>query len=102
MTSEITEASVDMLLAESEDRPNIHVTFFGGETLLNFPVMRTAVEYAKRRASESGKEIEFSLTTNATLLNEEIVEFLSDHRIGVTVSIDGDRELNDSQRVFKN
>ena len=102
MSAEIAEASVEMLLHESADRPNIHVTFFGGETLLNFPVMRTTVAYAERRAAEMGKRIEFSLTTNATLLNEEIIEFLSDHRIGVTVSIDGDRELNDSQRVFHN
>jgi uncharacterized protein len=102
MSSDVAEASVDMLLAESASRPNIHVTFFGGETLLNFPVMRTTVAYAKRRAAESGKQIEFSLTTNATLLTEEIIEFLSEHKIGVTVSIDGDRELNDSQRVFKN
>lgn len=102
MQAEIAEASVEMLLQESGSRPNIHVTFFGGETLLNFPVMRTTVRYARRRAAEVGKQIEFSLTTNATLLNEEIIEFLSENRIGVTVSIDGDRELNDSQRVFHN
>jgi uncharacterized protein len=102
MQADIAEASVEMLLLESGSRPNIHVTFFGGETLLNFPVMRTTVQYAKRRAAEVGKQIEFSLTTNATLLSEEIVEFLSENRIGVTVSIDGDRELNDSQRVFHN
>jgi uncharacterized protein len=100
MQAEIAEASVEMLLQESGSRPNIHVTFFGGETLLNFPVMRTTVEYARRRATELRKQIEFSLTTNATLLNEEIIEFLSDNRVGVTVSIDGDRELNDRQRVF--
>jgi uncharacterized protein len=102
MHADIAEASVEMLLQESGSRPNIHVTFFGGETLLNFPVMRSTVTYAKRRAAEIGKQIEFSLTTNATLLSEEIIEFLSQHHIGVTVSIDGDRELNDSQRVFHN
>src|SRR6202042_935065 len=62
MQAEIAEASVEMLLHESGGRPNIHVTFFGGETLLNFPVMRTTVEYARRRAAELGKQIEFSLT----------------------------------------
>jgi uncharacterized protein len=102
MHAEIAEASVEMLLQESGSRPSIHVTFFGGETLLNFPFMRSTVIYARRRASEVGKKIEFSLTTNATLLNEEIIEFLSEHHIGVTVSIDGDRELNDRQRVFHN
>jgi uncharacterized protein len=100
MSHDVARAAVDMLMQESAQRPSIHVTFFGGETLLNFPVMRSTVEYASEKAAAAGKKIEFSLTTNATLLNEEIIDFLSEHRIGVTVSIDGDRELNDRMRVF--
>src|SRR5579871_2781762 len=89
MSADIAESAVEMLIKESAGREGLHVTFFGGETLLNFPVMRSTVEYATRRVAELGKRIEFSLTTNATLLTEEIVEFLSEHRIGVTVSVDG-------------
>src|SRR5580693_6669600 len=100
MSADIAESAVEMLIKESAGREGLHVTFFGGETLLNFPVMRSTVEYAERRVAELGKRIEFSLTTNATLLTEEIVDFLSEHRIGVTVSIDGDQELNDKMRVF--
>lgn len=102
MTPEVAESAVDMLIRESSSRPIIHVTFFGGETLLNFSVMKHTVSYAKAKADESGKSTEFSLTTNATLLNDEVIDFLSENRIGVTVSIDGDRELNDQQRVFHN
>jgi len=100
MTPSVAESSIDMLIKESGDRPSIHVTFFGGETLLNFPTLRTSVDYAKRKCAEAGKHVEFSLTTNATMLNEQIVDFISEHNIGVTVSIDGDRELNDKMRVF--
>jgi uncharacterized protein len=100
MSHDVARAAVDMLMQESAQRPSIHVTFFGGETLLNFPVMRSTVEYASEKAAAARKKIEFSLTTNATLLDEEIIDFLSEHRIGVTVSIDGDRELNDRMRVF--
>jgi uncharacterized protein len=100
MSADVAEAAVDMLIHEAAGRPGLHVTFFGGETLMNFPVMRSTVEYAERRAAELGKRIEFSLTTNATLLTPEIIDFLSEHRIGVTVSIDGDAELNDKMRVF--
>jgi len=100
MSKDIAEASVEMLLRESASRRNIHVTFFGGETLLNVSVMRSTVEYAKRRSAELNKKVEFSLTTNGTLLTEEIIEFLSEHRVGVTVSMDGDKELNDRQRIF--
>jgi uncharacterized protein len=100
MDREIAESAIDMLITESAERPSIHVTFFGGETLLNFPLLRTSVDYAKRKSAAAGKHVEFSLTTNATLLTEEMVEFFSEHRMGVTVSIDGDRELNDRMRVF--
>jgi uncharacterized protein len=100
MEEDVAQSAIDMLIRESAERPAIHVTFFGGETLLNFRLLRSSVDYAKRKSAESGKRVEFSLTTNATLLNEEMVDFLSEHRVGVTVSIDGDRELNDQMRVF--
>src|SRR6202008_941956 len=74
----------------------------GGETLLNFPVLKSTIAYARRRAAEAGKLIDFSLTTNATLLRPEIIEFLVEHDVGVTISIDGPRELQDKFRVFHN
>ncbi len=102
MGEDVARAAIDTLMRESAGRKVLHLTFFGGETLLNFPLMQWAVGYAKAEALKLGKEIDFSLTTNATLLTEEIVDFLAANRIGVTVSIDGDRELNDRMRVFHN
>jgi len=49
----------------------------------------------KKKAKAEGRFVDFSLTTNGTLLNDEIIEFLSDRGIGVTVSIDGPPEMND-------
>jgi len=92
--------SVDFLLRESGRVA--HLTFFGGETLLNFPVLKSTIAYARRRAAELDKEIDFSLTTNATLLRPEIIEFLAENRVGVTISIDGPRNLQDKFRVFHN
>jgi uncharacterized protein len=100
MNHEVAESAIDMLIKESAERPAVHVTFFGGETLMNFPLLRSSVDYANEKCAAVGKTVEFSLTTNATLLTEEIVDFLSEHRVGVTVSIDGDRELNDKMRIF--
>jgi uncharacterized protein len=100
MNHTIAESAIDMLIKESATRPAVHVTFFGGETLMNFPLLKSSVEYAKEKCAEAGKKVEFSLTTNGTLLTEKIIDFLSDHQIGVTVSIDGDRELNDRMRIF--
>lgn len=102
MSDETAEESIEFLLAESKGLPVAHVTFFGGETLLNFPVLKKAVAYARRRAAEEGKRIEFSLTTNATLLKPEIIDWLADNHIGVTVSIDGPKPVQDGLRVFHN
>jgi uncharacterized protein len=102
MDFETAKASVDFLLQQSAGRKSIHVTFFGGETLMNFPLLKQVVTYANRQAADNGRHIDFSLTTNATLLTPAIIEFLSTNRIGVTVSMDGNKEMHDKLRVFAN
>jgi len=101
MSIETARASVDFLLEQSKGRRAVHITFFGGETLMNFPLLREVVGYANDRAAAQGRAITFSLTTNATLLTDEIIDFLSDNGVGVTVSMDGPAELQDSRRVYK-
>ncbi len=54
MDLETAKASVDFLLAQSGDRRSIHITFFGGETLMNFPLLKEVVAYANERASGTG------------------------------------------------
>ncbi len=100
MSEETARESVEFLLRESGQIA--HLTFFGGETLLNFPVLEKTIAYGRRRAAECGKLIDFSLTTNATLLRPEIIEFLAENEVGVTISIDGPREMQDKFRVFHN
>jgi uncharacterized protein len=102
MDLETAQQSVDFLMAQSGERQAVHITFFGGETLMNFPLLKQVVGYAEQKAKEQGRSIDFSLTTNATLLTPQIIEFLSEHRIGVTVSMDGPKEMHDKLRVFSN
>jgi uncharacterized protein len=102
MSEETARQTVDFLLDQSPGRRMVHLTFFGGETLLNFKVVKATVEYARRRAAEAGKYVDFSMTTNATMLTPEIVGFLAENNVGVTVSIDGPKESNDRFRVFHN
>jgi uncharacterized protein len=78
----------------------VQITFFGGETLMNFPLLKQVVSYAGAQAAIRGTSIHFSLTTNATLLSSQVIDFLCEHRIGVTVSMDGPKEAHDQLRVF--
>jgi len=102
MDFETARASVGYLFAQSPGRRSVHITFFGGETLMNFPLLKQVVDYARNKAAEAGRAIDFSLTTNATLLTPAIIEYLSANEIGVTVSMDGDKASQDKFRVFSN
>jgi uncharacterized protein len=102
MDWETAKQSVDFLIRDSGNREKLHITFFGGETLMNFPMLKQIVTYAREKCAALGKQIDFSLTTNATLLSTRIIEFLSDNSIGVTVSIDGPKATNDKFRIFAN
>src|SRR5262249_45603595 len=102
MSEETARSTVDFLLDQSPGRRMVHLTFFGGETLLNFPVVKSTIGYARSKAQEQGKYIDFSMTTNATMLTSEIISFLAENNVGVTVSIDGPKESNDQFRVFHN
>ena len=101
MSEETARSTVDFLLNQSPGRRMVHLTFFGGETLLNFKVVKSTIEYARTKAAEMGKYIDFSMTTNATMLTSEIISFLAENNVGVTVSIDGPKESNDRFRVFQ-
>jgi uncharacterized protein len=100
MTEQTARDSVDFLLRESGK--DAHMTFFGGETLLNFRVLKTTVAYATEQAAALGKTIDFSMTTNATLLSPEVIDFLAEHKFGVTISMDGPPDLQNKFRVFHN
>ncbi|MBC7896606.1 MAG: quinohemoprotein amine dehydrogenase maturation protein [Cytophagaceae bacterium] len=102
MSEDTARESVDFMFAESGAQPHVHLTFFGGETLLNFKVLKYALSYAQKRAVELGKTVDASLTTNATLLKDEIIDWMVENDVGVTVSMDGAREQQDALRVFSN
>ena len=104
MNPETGMRAIDWLYENTEGFPEnpLIVSFFGGEPLLHFPVLRQLVEYSKPLQERYGKKMIFSVTTNGTLLDEEMLDFFEEHNISVLFSIDGDRETNDRFRTYKN
>ena len=101
MDEKTARDSIDFLMRSSGDRPQVSITFFCGETLLNFEAIQVATLYAEEQGAKVGKRVHYSLTTNATLLTDDIVDFLTKHRFGITVSIDGDKDEQDRHRSYK-
>ncbi|MBV0933627.1 quinohemoprotein amine dehydrogenase maturation protein [Marinobacterium weihaiense] len=91
--------SVEMLLRESPDQPNYNVVFFGGEPLSNMPLIREVVAYCEQRFADLDATVDFTMTTNATLLNEDLVDWFNAHRFGLTISMDGPKAMHDKNRI---
>ena len=98
MTPVVAERAVDFIIANSGQRRNCEVDFFGGEPLLNMDTVRHAVNYIRRRETETGKVFKLTLTTNATLLDDSIIEYLNAENISLVLSLDGRREVHDRMR----
>lgn len=80
----------------------LSICFFGGEPLLNFDLMKKVIIYVREVEQKTDKKFSFSMTTNATLINEEIRSFINQNNISLTVSIDGARDMNDTNRFYGN
>lgn len=101
MPLHIGEAAIDFLIKSSENRKNIEVDFFGGEPLLNIDVLKKLVDYGREAATRAGKQIKFTVTTNAVLLNDEIAGYISREGLSIVLSLDGRQGVNDIMRPFK-
>ena len=99
MALDTAVASIEMLIQQSPDQPSYNVVFFGGEPLSNLKLIRQVVEYCEQRFDALGKRVNFSVTTNATLLNEKTIDYLDSHRFGIAVSIDGPKAIHDRNRI---
>lgn len=99
MTAEIGMRAIDFVIKASGPRKNIEVDLFGGEPLLAFDTIKQIVEYAKEQEKIYNKSIRFTMTTNATLLTEEIMEYIDKNMGNIVLSIDGRKEVNDKVRL---
>ncbi len=88
--------AIDHLNKSSCTKESVAVTFYGGEPLLCFPLIKSCVQYA--RSVIKGRSLSFSITTNATLMTPSIAEFFFDEGFGVLVSLDGPQDIHDAYR----
>jgi len=100
MSETVAKAAIDFLLQSMGSRRHGEVDFFGGEPLLNFPVLEAAMAYARFRQREAGKELRFTLTTNGVLLTPAIREYLNREQISLVLSLDGRPEVHDRMRQY--
>ena len=101
MSFETGKKALDFLIANSGNRRNLEVDFFGGEPLMNWQVVKDLVAYGREQEKIHNKNFRFTLTTNGVLLNDEIMEFANKEMGNVVLSIDGRKEVHDHMRPFR-
>lgn len=100
MTFETAKKAIDFLLSHSREENELHISFYGGEPLLEFDLIQQCVGYI--HSINESKKITFGMTTNGTLINEKIADFLYNENFMLSISLDGSKEDHDRNRKFSN
>lgn len=101
MSSETGKKSIDLLL-ESILNQNLsegEITFFGGEPLLEKNLLINLLEYSSNKFISNNKKIKYTIITNGTLLDLEIIQLIKKYKISVIVSLDGDENIHNKNRI---
>ncbi len=100
MSFEIAKKAIDKTIVRASGNKEFRISFYGGEPLLQFDLIRKCVSYVKSSYPE--KEVNFSMTTNGTLLTKEKLKFLVENKFMIYISLDGPEKYHDEYRKFFN
>lgn len=99
MTEEIAKKAIDFGLEHSKDVKGSYIlSFYGGEPLLQYDLIRESVRYAESKAEN--RKLHFSITSNMTLLTRPMAEYFAKKGFSFTVSLDGGQRIHDEHRKF--
>lgn len=96
MSREDAERAVELVFESPARR--LKIEFQGGEPLLAFELLRHVVLCAEARNATEGRDLGFVVATNLALLSDEMLAFFRAHRVHVSTSLDGPRDLHERQR----
>ncbi|MDC7250783.1 MAG: quinohemoprotein amine dehydrogenase maturation protein [Sphaerochaetaceae bacterium] len=99
MTFETAMEAIKHLYDGAPNQKVYNVTFFGGEPLSNFELIKDVTMYAKEFFKQRKAQVDFTITTNATLLTKEIISFLDKYQFGITISMDGPKAIHNKTRL---
>lgn len=98
MSRAVAKKAVDFMFESPS--PFIRIEFQGGEPLLNWPVLKYIVKYAKKINIAKKKNMEISLVTNLTLIDDEKMAYLLKENVSISVSFDGPENVHNKNRIY--
>lgn len=98
MTWDIAKKSIDFFKENSKFSDEVEIGLYGGEPFLSFDLIKRCVTYINEMLFD--KTIHYKVTTNGTVMNKEILDFLKNNNIELTISIDGPEDIHNTSRRF--
>lgn len=100
MDFDVAKIAVDKFLYEIEKNhtKKSQIIFYGGEPLTNWNVVKKVIEYVDNKVD---LDVTMTIITNGTLLTSEIIQFLMNKHVGIGISLDGPKFINDKNRIFR-
>lgn len=94
MQEETMFAVLDFILESNIQ--NLSIEFQGGEPLLSYPLIKSAILYMTEKAGT--RTISFSVVTNLSLLTDDMAEFFKENDVIISFSLDGDEAVHNHNR----
>lgn len=96
MTQEVAKASVELLQRTYERQQHEYdktITFYGGEPLLNFDIIQYFMQEVDRVKTKAywPSDVKYAIISNGSLLTKEIIYFLRQNNIALSISYDVDK-----------
>ena len=70
----------------------------GGEPMLSWPLVQSATLYAEQVAKEQGINLHLSLTTNGSIMNDQMRAFMKEHKFTLQISFEMLPDVQRKQR----
>ncbi len=89
-------------LAKKNNFQEVKIKYAGGEPTLNFTLIKYLNNIAMEEANKNQLLLKSVILTNGTILNDRIIDFLSEYGISIMISLDGIGFYHNIQRSYKN
>ncbi|MGO0883717.1 radical SAM protein [Clostridioides difficile] len=103
MTKDVVDQSIKYTFKYLKNIINddFRVQIHGGEPFLAFDIIKYIVDRFKEEAKKRNLKVRFLTTTNLTIINDEIIEFIKREMPAISISLDGTEETHDNLRIFE-
>lgn len=103
LSEELIRAGLDFILQWKDNSYRVRADYsLGGEPLLTFDTYKKLWSIVKEYDEKEEGEVALGFITNATLLNDETIEWFNKYHQWIGFSLDGGKKVHDSMRIYSN